>query len=85
MEGDVVEVGDDLVDGGGRRSGGWLASRLKGAPVGKDGLWCEAVPQEALDEHVLVVEQQHGGGLSLDWITAEMREEGRESQSMRLP
>ena len=48
---------------------------------GKDGLWCEAVPQEALNEHVLVVEQQHGGGLSLDWITAEMggRKGGGES------
>lgn len=53
---------------------------MKGVVWWEDGLWCEAVPEEALDEHVLVVEQQHGGGLSLDWLATELRrEKGRES------
>jgi hypothetical protein len=63
VEGDVVEVGDDLVDRGGRGATASSASTTVAKAGVKGGLLgCEAVIEQALDENVLVVEEKHGGG-----------------------
>jgi hypothetical protein len=67
VEGDVVEVGDDLVDGG---WGGAVEREDWSVDVhccccialGQGILRREAVLEDRLDEYVLVVEEQHVGG-----------------------
>jgi hypothetical protein len=70
VEGDVVEVGDDLVDGG---WGGAVERRSVSVDVHWETVCCmllrhgilrrEAVLEDRLDEDVLVVEEQHVGGM----------------------
>jgi hypothetical protein len=68
VEGDVVEVGDDLVDGGWggavEREGDWSVDVhcCCGIALGQGILRREAVLEDRLDEYVLVVEEQHVGG-----------------------
>lgn len=64
VEGDVVEVRDDLVDRGG--CGAVAGSVCAGRESGRGGekglgiLWREAVFEQALNQNVLIVEEQHG-------------------------
>jgi hypothetical protein len=70
VEGDVVEVGDDLVDGG---WGGAVERRSVSVDMHRETVCCmvlgrgilrrEAVLEDRLDEDVLVVEEQHVGGM----------------------
>jgi hypothetical protein len=67
VEGDVVEVGDDLVDGGwgGAGEGDWSVDMhcCCCMVLGRGILRREAVLEDRLDEDVLVVEEQHVGGM----------------------